>query len=66
MRLTINGEAHTVPAETTIAKLIEHLKLRPERLAVEVNRQIIRRTNWAETTLREDDSVEIVHFVGGG
>jgi thiamine biosynthesis protein ThiS len=46
--------------------LIEELGLTPERLAIEVNRRIIRRADWPSTTLAEGDKVEIVHFVGGG
>ena len=49
-----------------ISELIDELGLKAERLAVEVNRRIVRRAEWPSTTLREGDKVEIVHFVGGG
>jgi thiamine biosynthesis protein ThiS len=62
----VNGEAREVPEKMTLSGLIIHLALAPERLAVEVNRQVVRRANWIETMLAEGDRVEIVHFVGGG
>lgn len=66
MRITINGEARDVPENLTLSGLINHLALAPERLAVEVNREVVRRANWPHTSLAEGDRVEIVHFVGGG
>jgi thiamine biosynthesis protein ThiS len=62
----VNGEAREVPEKITLGGLITHLALAPERLAVEVNREVVRRAHWVETTLAEGDRVEIVHFVGGG
>jgi thiamine biosynthesis protein ThiS len=55
-----------MPDGSAIADLVEALALKPERLAVELNRRIIRRSEWASTRLAEGDKVEIVHFVGGG
>lgn len=49
-----------------VADLIGFLGLKPERLAIEVNHRIIRRSEWSSTALAEGDKVEIVHFVGGG
>jgi thiamine biosynthesis protein ThiS len=49
-----------------VAALVEHLGLKPERVAVERNREILPRHCWAETLVTEGDSYEIVHFVGGG
>ena len=49
-----------------IVDLLAKLGLKPERLAVEINQRIVRRGDWASTTLADGDSVEIVHFVGGG
>ncbi|MBA3240382.1 MAG: sulfur carrier protein ThiS [Acidobacteria bacterium] len=66
MRINVNGEAKDVPAGTTLEGLIRQLALAPERLAVEFNYEVLRRTEWAATTLSEGDRVEIVHFVGGG
>ena len=66
MLITINGQEREVPDNLTIDGLILHLALAPERLAVELNREIVRRVNWPRTMLAEGDHVEIVHFVGGG
>ena len=66
MRITVNGEVREVPDHLTLDGLINHLALAPERLAVELNREVVRRANWTHTSLVEGDRVEIVHFVGGG
>ena len=66
MRIIVNGEEHTAREATTVETLVEQLALRPERLAVELNGRVVRRADWPHTTLRENDRVEIVHFVGGG
>lgn len=66
MTIQVNGESLDLPTNITLTELIEHLALAPERLAIELNRQVIRRADWPQTTLKEDDRVEIVHFVGGG
>jgi sulfur carrier protein len=55
-----------VPESITLADLIKHLSLVPERLAIEVNREVARRADWRQTSLSEGDKVEIVNFVGGG
>ncbi|MEW6208914.1 MAG: sulfur carrier protein ThiS [Acidobacteriota bacterium] len=66
MVIIVNGERREVESGTTVAGLITLLELKPERLAVEVNRAIIRRGEWSSTLLAEGDRVEIVNFVGGG
>ena len=65
MKLTINGQEQTF-APTTLALLIEQLGMKQDRVAVELNRDIVPRIKWAETSLAEGDRLEIVHFVGGG
>lgn len=66
IEVTVNGEPRAVPERTTVAGLVESLELRPERLAIEYNLEILPRRAWAETVLRPGDRLEIVHFVGGG
>lgn len=66
MRVTVNGEDRELPDEITLEALIHHLALAPERLAIERNREVVRRSDWPHTTLSEDDKIEIIHFVGGG
>jgi thiamine biosynthesis protein ThiS len=66
MELTINGESRDFPDGLTVASLVEHLGMKPDRLAVELNLEIVPRTNWQATALNNGDKLEIVHFVGGG
>jgi thiamine biosynthesis protein ThiS len=65
MTLTINGQPRTASAENLIA-LVDELHIKPDRVAIELNRQIIPREQWPQTKLNEGDQLEIVHFVGGG
>jgi sulfur carrier protein len=65
MKITINGQEQSF-APTTLALLIEQLGMKQDRVAVELNRDIVPRAKWTETDLAEGDRLEIVHFVGGG
>jgi len=62
----VNGNQTVIAECSGIDELIKSLDLNPERVAVELNKRIIRRANWDSTTISEGDRVEIVHFVGGG
>lgn len=64
--VTVNGEEKELAPDAKVTDLLTLLQLKPERLAVELNRRIVRRAAWEQTTLAEGDRVEIVHFVGGG
>ena len=64
--IIVNGNETDLPGGSCVTDLIAKLGLSPERLAVEINRKVIRRAGWDSTTLSEGDRVEIVHFVGGG
>ena len=64
--LVINGESRSIPAVSNLLELIQHLEIGEERIAVELNKNIIRRKDWQETAVRDRDRVEIVQFVGGG
>jgi len=66
LQLHVNGERREVPDDLSVEELIRHLNLTPERVAIELNRSVVRRAEWAATTLSENDRVEIVYFVGGG
>lgn len=66
MLVTINGEAREIEAGLTVSDLVPLLELKAERLAIEVNRSIIRRALWPQTALADGDKIEIVQFVGGG
>jgi len=66
MRLVVNGEERQVAEGTSAAQLLEQLSVQPERVVVEVNLTILKRDQLARTILKDDDQIEIVHFVGGG
>ncbi|MBZ5568625.1 MAG: sulfur carrier protein ThiS [Acidobacteriia bacterium] len=67
MRIVINGDEREVEAgDPTLAALVEQLGIKSDRVAVELNREIVARERWLGTRLREGDRLEIVHFVGGG
>lgn len=66
MKLHINGEERAVPDALSLAALLEHLGMKADRVAVELNRDIVARDRWAATPLADGDRLEIVHFVGGG
>ena len=66
LTIKVNGEAREVEEGATLHSLVEALGLAPERLAVELNLEVVRRADWPARRLHEGDSVEIVHFVGGG
>ena len=66
MRVYINGESREVQGTPTLAELINQLDLPAARIAVELNRQVVRRSDWGNTMVHEDDRIEVVHFVGGG
>ena len=65
MNLTINGENQVFSAET-LAALVAQLGMKPDRVAIELNREIVPRDQWAQTPLHDGDRLEVVHFVGGG
>ena len=67
MQILINGESRELPQSSIkLNELIEQLSLAPQRIAVEVNQKIVRRTEWENKSIHEGDRIEIVHFVGGG
>ena len=66
MQVYVNGEAKELSGPLSLSELITQLDLPAARIAVELNRNVIRRNDWNATTLNEGDRLEIVHFVGGG
>ncbi|HEX9892625.1 MAG TPA: sulfur carrier protein ThiS [Gemmatimonadales bacterium] len=66
LSITVNGQLRSVPGPATLADLLAHLSLDPAQVVVELNRQIVRRPRLPEVTLKPGDTVELVHFVGGG
>jgi len=66
MNLVINGESRDFNPPLTLASLVDQLAMKADRVAIELNRSIVARDRWTETSLAEGDRLEIVHFVGGG
>ena len=66
MQLVVNGNTFEAPADITVLQLLELLKLRSERVAVELNAEVVKRALHGQTKLRPGDTLEIVTFVGGG
>ena len=66
LRVYLNGESKDVPDTSTLAQLVTQLELPDRRIAIELNRTVVRRRDWESTSLSENDRIEIVHFVGGG
>jgi len=69
MKLRINGEEREFsgsPTPLSLAGLVEMLGMKSDRVAVELNLDIVPRDRWAATALNDGDRLEIVHFVGGG
>jgi sulfur carrier protein len=66
MKIQINGDARDFPNSLPLAVLLEQLGMKADRIAVELNREIVPRAQWAQTAIRDGDCLEIVHFVGGG
>jgi len=66
MHIQLNGERYELPDGQSVADLLQRLELTGRRLAVELNRDIVPRSQHATTLLVEDDQVEVVHAIGGG
>ena len=66
MEVVLNGERRQVPEGLNLESLLQHLQIRAERVAIEHNRHIVKREDWARVQLQRGDELEIVHFVGGG
>jgi len=66
MKIFINGEEKAFEESLTLASLVQGMGMKPDRVAIELNRGIVPRARWSETLLSDGDRLEIVHFVGGG
>jgi len=64
--IILNGESYPVSGDTRLTELLERLKMRRGRVAVEINREIVPKANYDATVVRAGDHVEIINFVGGG
>ncbi len=66
MKIKINGKEEVIDKVNSLSDLVSGKKLTPEHIVVEHNMQIVSKDRWGKITLNENDSVEIISFVGGG
>ncbi len=66
MEILVNGTPHIVPENTTAAQLLAILEIHGKRLALEVNQELVPRSQFETTLLKLNDTIEIVHAIGGG
>ncbi|NIR28950.1 MAG: sulfur carrier protein ThiS [Gammaproteobacteria bacterium] len=66
MQILLNGETRQLPDGASVAALLERLELTGKRFAVEVNEEVVPRSEYAQVGLHEGDRVEIVRAIGGG
>ena len=66
MTIFINGEARELDDGLTVAAMLDALELPKQRVAIELNRRVVRKQEWGSTAVEDNDRVEVVHFVGGG
>ncbi len=66
MRIRLNGKDREVHGGHTVRSLLDELELNPGMVVVELNRDILERDRYADVPVREGDTIELVHFVGGG
>ena len=66
MTIFINGEARELDDGLTVAAMLDSLELPKQRVAIELNRRVVRKQEWETTAVAAGDRIEVVHFVGGG
>jgi thiamine biosynthesis protein ThiS len=66
IRVVVNGEPRSLPEGFSVARLLDWLAVDPAKVAVELNRSIVRRQDWTAATVEDGAQIEIVWFVGGG
>jgi len=64
--IRLNGDPHVIEGDARLTALIDALKMKPTRIAVELNREVVPKAEYASITLREGDELELINFVGGG
>ena len=66
IEIQLNGKARTFDRAHTVTSLLEALELHPGMVVVELNREILERDSYGDTNVSHGDTIELVHFVGGG
>jgi len=66
VEVMVNGERRQIPSHQSVAEMLSFLQLPADRVAVELNRQIVRKRDWEQTPVPPASQIEVVEFVGGG
>ena len=66
IKIKINGKINKIDDKTKLSDLVKNLKVPLKKVAIELNREIVDKKNLNKINLKENDTVEIVHFIGGG
>ena len=66
MKVFINGETKEIAEEVNLTELLAKFSMPQERIAVELNKEVVRKKDWENILVKDADKIEIVHFVGGG
>ena len=66
MKVLINGETREIAKQVNLLELLREFSLPSERVAIELNKQVVRKKDWESILINDADNIEIVHFVGGG
>jgi thiamine biosynthesis protein ThiS len=66
MKVFINGETKEIARELNLSELLKHFSLPQERIAIELNRRVVRKKDWENISIADGDKLEVIHFVGGG
>jgi len=66
INIYLNGTKSEIPDESDLVRMLEIFSLPSQRIAIELNKTVIRRQDWPHTVVGEGDRIEVVHFVGGG
>ena len=66
MKVFINGETKEIEKTLNHKQLLKRLSLPDERIAIELNKEVVRKKDWENIKINDADKIEIVHFVGGG
>ena len=65
-KIQLNGDPYEINGRTNLNELLNKLKIEKNKVAIEVNGEIVQKEKYQNLVLRKDDKVEIVHFIGGG
>ncbi len=66
MNIFINGETKQLNQTLNLIELLKHFSLPSERIAIELNREVVRKKDWENIKINDGDKLEVIHFVGGG